>query len=62
MRRILVIKLGALGDFVQATPAFAAIRAHERNAHITLLTTRGLLALAHPAPGVGRSLSCDPGG
>jgi ADP-heptose:LPS heptosyltransferase len=50
MRRILVIKLGALGDFVQATPAFAAIRAHERNAHITLLTTRGLLELAHPAP------------
>ncbi|MGE0257025.1 MAG: glycosyltransferase family 9 protein [Alphaproteobacteria bacterium] len=37
--RILVIKLGALGDVVQATGPFAAIRAHHPGAHITLLTT-----------------------
>ncbi len=37
--RILVIKLGALGDVVQATGPFAAIRAHHPDAHITLLTT-----------------------
>jgi ADP-heptose:LPS heptosyltransferase len=37
--RILVIKLGALGDIVQATGPFAAIRAHHPDAHITLLTT-----------------------
>ena len=36
---ILVIKLGALGDVVQATGPFAAIRAHHRDAHITLLTS-----------------------
>ncbi len=36
---ILVIKLGALGDFVQALGAMAAIRQHHKNAHITLLTT-----------------------
>ena len=36
---ILVIKLGALGDFIQATGAMQAIRAHHPNAHITLLTT-----------------------
>ncbi|MBO22296.1 MAG: ADP-heptose--LPS heptosyltransferase [Rhodospirillaceae bacterium] len=36
--RILVIKLGALGDVVQATGPFAAIRAHHPTAHITLLT------------------------
>ena len=36
--RILVIKLGALGDVVQATGPFAAIRAHHPDAHITLLT------------------------
>lgn len=36
--RILVIKLGALGDVVQATGPFAAIRAHHKDAHITLLT------------------------
>jgi len=37
--RILVIKLGALGDVVLATGAFAAIRHHHADAHITLLTT-----------------------
>ncbi len=38
-QRILVIKLGALGDVVQATGPFAAIRAHHPDAHITLLTS-----------------------
>jgi ADP-heptose:LPS heptosyltransferase len=33
-----VIKLGALGDVVQATGPFAAIREHHKDAHITLLT------------------------
>ena len=37
--RILVIKHGALGDWVLATGCFAAIRRHHRSAHITLLTT-----------------------
>lgn len=37
--RILVIKLGALGDFIQALGPMAAIRRHHRDAHITLLTT-----------------------
>jgi ADP-heptose:LPS heptosyltransferase len=37
--RILVIKLGALGDFVQALGPFAAIRRYHADAHITLLTT-----------------------
>jgi ADP-heptose:LPS heptosyltransferase len=37
--RILVIKLGALGDFVQAFGPMAAIRRHHPDAHITLLTT-----------------------
>lgn len=36
---ILVIKLGALGDFVQATTAFAALKAYHPNAQLTLLTT-----------------------
>ena len=35
---ILVIKLGAQGDFVQAMGAFKAIRAHHGDARITLLT------------------------
>lgn len=37
---ILVIKLGALGDFIQALGPMKAIRAHHPDAKITLLTTR----------------------
>ncbi|MBT4888118.1 MAG: ADP-heptose--LPS heptosyltransferase, partial [Rhodospirillales bacterium] len=33
--RILVIKLGALGDMIQALGPMAAIRKHHPNAHIT---------------------------
>lgn len=40
IKRVLVIKLGALGDIVQATGPFAAIRRHHGDAHITLLTTQ----------------------
>jgi ADP-heptose:LPS heptosyltransferase len=39
-RRILVIRLSALGDFIQALGPFAAIRRHHRRDRITLLTTR----------------------
>jgi ADP-heptose:LPS heptosyltransferase len=48
--RILVIRLGAFGDFAQSFPAFAAIRAHHPGAHVTLLTTRPFEALARAAP------------
>lgn len=46
MRRVLVIKLGALGDFVQALGPFAAIRRHHAGARITLLTTAPFKELA----------------
>ena len=39
LSRILVIKHGALGDFILATGPFAAIRRHHAAAHLTLLTT-----------------------
>lgn len=48
--RILVIKLSALGDFIQATGPFAAIRAHHADAHITLLTTKAFQGLAKASP------------
>ena len=38
--RVLVIKLGALGDFVQALGPFAAIHDHHASDSIVLLTTR----------------------
>ncbi|MDO8607926.1 MAG: glycosyltransferase family 9 protein [Phaeospirillum sp.] len=50
IKRILVIKLGALGDFIQAQGPFAAIRAHHPEAHITLLTTRPFAEMAHACP------------
>jgi ADP-heptose:LPS heptosyltransferase len=48
--RVLVIRLGALGDFVQSFGPFAAIRAHHPRARITLLTTRPFAGLARRSP------------
>lgn len=47
---ILVIKLGALGDFVQAMGPAAAIRGHHPNDRITLLTTASYAELARASP------------
>ncbi len=55
-REILVIRLGALGDFVQSFGPFAAIRAHHPAARITLLTTRPFAAFARAAPWFDRVL------
>ncbi len=44
--RVLVIKLGALGDFVMATGPFASIRAFHRDAEIVLLTRKPYESLA----------------
>jgi len=46
----LVIRLGALGDFVQSFPAFAAIRAHHQNDRVVLLTTAAFVPLAEASP------------
>jgi ADP-heptose:LPS heptosyltransferase len=45
-RKILVIKLSALGDFVQALGPAAAIRRHHAGDEITLLTTEAFAELA----------------
>lgn len=44
-KRILVIKLSALGDFILSIAAFQAIRRHHAGAEITLLTTAPFRAL-----------------
>ena len=49
-QRILVIRLGAFGDFFQSFPAYAAIRAHHPGAHITLLTSAPFVAIARASP------------
>ena len=56
MTRILVIRLGALGDFVLSFGPFAAIRAVHPDAEITLLTTAPYRALAQRAPWFDRVL------
>ncbi|TLU72313.1 glycosyltransferase family 9 protein [Lichenicoccus roseus] len=50
MARILIIKLGALGDLVQSFAPFAAIRRHHPGAHLALLTTRPFVALCEASP------------
>ncbi len=59
LKRILVIKLGALGDFVLAFGPFAAIRAAHGEAEISLLTTQPYAGLAEQAPWFDRVL-IDP--
>ncbi len=50
MTRVLVIRLGALGDFVLSFGPFAAIRAHHPEARITLLTTPPFAVLGLRSP------------
>lgn len=50
LENILVIKLGALGDLVQAMGPARAIRQHHRQARITLLTTAPYEMLGRAAP------------
>lgn len=45
IKRVLVIKLGALGDVIQALGPMRAIRSFHRNAHITVMTTKPFAGL-----------------
>jgi len=48
--RVLVIRLGALGDFVLSLGPMAAIRRHHAKARITLLTTPPFASLGRASP------------
>jgi len=50
LKQILVIRLGALGDFVLSFPAFASVRAHHAADRVVLLTTAPFVALAQASP------------
>jgi ADP-heptose:LPS heptosyltransferase len=50
VRRIAVLRAGALGDFVFALPAFAALRAAYPDAEIVLLAKRWTADLLHARP------------
>jgi ADP-heptose:LPS heptosyltransferase len=49
-QRILVIKLSALGDVIQALGPMAAIRRHHAGAHMTALTTKPYESLLRSSP------------
>ncbi|KAF0178975.1 MAG: glycosyltransferase family 9 protein [Hyphomonadaceae bacterium] len=49
-RRVLIIKLGALGDFIQSLAAARIIREYHMGARITLLTTPVFEAFAKASP------------
>lgn len=57
--RVLVIKLGALGDLVFADGALRDIREHHPQAHITLLTRRGYAALMRRSPWIDAIIEDD---
>lgn len=48
--RLLVIKHGALGDIIQGLDAFASLRAHYDDAHISVLTTPAFAGLMSAMP------------
>lgn len=50
MRRILIVRLGAFGDFVLSFAPFAAIRSHHPGDEIVLLTTAPFAELARRSP------------
>lgn len=50
LKRVLIIKLGALGDFIQALGAMRVVRATHPSARITLLTTEPFEAFAKACP------------
>ena len=55
--RVLVLKQDGLRHFVEAEPAFAAIRAQHPGAHIDLITTQGFGRLAKGSPYFDRVLA-----
>jgi len=50
VNRVLIIKLGALGDFIQALGPMAAVRRHHPGAHLALLTTAPFRDFAAASP------------
>ncbi len=57
MKRILVIRLGALGDMALSFAAFAALRAHHASDHVTLMTTPPFQAWMQESPWFDRVIT-----
>jgi ADP-heptose:LPS heptosyltransferase len=59
MKRLLVIRFGALGDLIHASPALGAIKRTYPDMELHLLTSPGYRALAGMLPGVDRVWSWE---
>lgn len=59
VERVLVVKLGALGDIILADGALRDIRERHREAHITLLTRKGFAPLMQRCPWVDAVIADD---
>jgi ADP-heptose:LPS heptosyltransferase len=60
MRRILAVRLDALGDVLMTTPALRAIRSSARQAELTLLTSTAGAAAARHVPELDEVIVHDP--
>ena len=58
--RVLIIKLGALGDVLRTSCLLGALRARSEPPYVTLVTSPAARPLVERMPGVDRALSFDP--
>lgn len=59
IRRILVLKLDQIGDFITAFPAIRALKAGFPNAEITVAALSASVALAHLEPAIDHTIAFD---
>lgn len=57
--RVLIIKLGAIGDLLMITPAVRAIKKNNPNAHISLLAGRSAKSAIKDNPYIDELIECD---
>ena len=59
-RRILLVRLDAMGDVLMTTPAFRALAAARPAVHLTLLTSPAGAAIASLLPEIGETIVAQP--
>ncbi len=57
--RVLIIKLGAIGDLLMTTPAIRALKKYHHNAHIALLVGRSAKVAIKDNPYIDELIECD---
>lgn len=57
--KILIIKLGAIGDLLMTTPAIRALKKAHQNAHISLLVGKSASVAVKGNPSIDEFIECD---